>query len=127
MPEGIIYEMSMDILDDEGCAIRRERWAPVIINELKRVFHRRLRIDCETGISDDPTLNPQMIVQFSDNNGRTWSTERSIALGQIGNYYRPAELWRLGYGRSRIYRLIQSDAYPLRIADAYVEVEEGLS
>lgn len=124
---GILYNTSMDLLDDDGCAIRRERWAPVIINERNRIFQSRLRVDLQTGISEDPDLDPQLVLQYSDDAGLTWSQELQRSVGAIGQLNKPVEFWRLGQGRSRIYRLVMSDKYPWRLADAYLLANEGIS
>ena len=119
---GIIYEMSMDILKDgDDCPIRRESWDPVVVNEREFIQHIRVRVDLETGLVED--LDPQMILVYSDDGGKTWSQERKRSCGEIGEYSKLVDWWRLGVSRNRIYRLVMSDDYPWRIADAYLEAE----
>lgn len=126
--QGIVYEMSMDIYDDDGCLVRRERWAPVIVNELNRIYHKRLRVDAQVGmltLADD--AEAQIMISYSDDGGQTFVNERTIGVGKLGEYQKLVETWRLGKSRNRIYKLAMTDAYPWAIADAYVEVVAGLS
>ena len=56
-----------------------------------------------TGNSDDP--DPQIMREFSDDGGRTWSNQTSRSLGKEGEY-RKRQVWRregLAY-RDRMYR-----------------------
>ncbi|HEX2594758.1 MAG TPA: hypothetical protein VHL34_24860, partial [Rhizomicrobium sp.] len=57
--------------------IRRERVTPTIFSDGKRVFHRRLQLDCQPGIGNatDPGATPAMLVFTSDDGGVSWTQQ----------------------------------------------------
>jgi hypothetical protein len=61
---GAVYQQSINILSDFGNEIRRERAAPHLSNEQRRIFFNRLQLDLETGLGptfqgmDIPTIIP---------------------------------------------------------------------
>jgi len=130
---GVIYQMSIDNLDDAGSAIKRIRRFPHISNESKFQSHYKLQIDVETGLGPSPPLldgdgnarDPQMMMRWSDDGGHRWSNEHIRDAGQIGEF-RQRVIWRrLGRTRDRVYELSVSDAIPWRIIDAYLEAQPG--
>lgn len=53
----------------------------------------------------DATTNPQVMMQFSDDLGRTWSNERWAGIGKVGQYGKRAQWRKQGLvTRNRVYR-----------------------
>jgi hypothetical protein len=80
-----------------------------------------LQLDMETGVGDSNTADPQVILQWSDDGGHTWSSEFWRSMGAIGQYgYRT--LWRrLGMTtklRDRVYEISGTDPVRLYIMGA---------
>lgn len=123
---GAVYEMNQNLtLDVDERPIRRLRRAPALNNELNRIFYSRFELDFEPGLgTSGQGEDPQIMMRFSDDGGRTWSSERWRSAGLMGEYGRRAEWWRLGSGRRRVFEIAFSDPTPLRITDAYLEVEQ---
>lgn len=69
--------------------------------------------------------DPQLMIQWSDDGGHTWSNVHTVNCGQVGNYTTRAVLRRLGRSRDRVYRITASDPVPWRIADAYLKADPG--
>lgn len=126
---GKIYEMSSDILDDAGTAIRRVRRAPHLSREMKQVRHYKLQLDVESGLGPQPPLRdgngdprgPEMTMRFSDDGAHTWSNEFTRDCGQAGKFSTRVIWNRLGQSRDRVYEISVSDPIPWRIVDAYLE------
>jgi hypothetical protein len=126
---GKVYEMSIDIYDDDGTVIRRLRRAPHISNEQKWMFHSSLQVDMEVGLGlVNPALqgfDPQVILRWSNDGAKTWGNDNFASEGRLGEYKRRVIWRRLGRARDRVYELTVSDPIPWRIADAYLEVQPG--
>jgi hypothetical protein len=112
--------------------IRRERQGTFITEELGWIFTHMIQLDLETGIGLDglaslPGHDPQIEMQYSDDNARTWSQMRPTSGGKIGKH-RTRAIWRrLGRSRKRLYRIRLCDPVKWAIVDAYARWEKGTS
>ena len=112
-------------------SIRRQRDAAPVAMEKEWILHHRLQIDLEPGLGvqtpptggPPPAMGRQAVasLQWSNDAGKTWSSQHDEAIGNPGEYGRRVIWRRLGRSRNRIYRLIVSDPIPWRITDAYLE------
>ncbi|HLJ26560.1 MAG TPA: hypothetical protein VKY85_07605 [Candidatus Angelobacter sp.] len=71
--------------------------------------------------------DPQIMLRWSDDGGKTWSNERVMNCGQAGNFRTRTIARRLGRSRDRIYEVSASDAIPWRIVDAYLQATPGFA
>ncbi len=109
--------MSLDNHSDGGTALQRRAisppihagGAPLFLPELSVVF------DHGVGRSEGHGDDPQVVMDWSDDGGRTWSNERWAAIGRTGEYTRRAVWRRLGRFRSRCFRLTYSEPTPFAI------------
>ena len=65
--------------------------------------------------------DPQIILDWSDDSGKTWSQGRILDCGQQGEYTQRAIARQLGNSRDRLYRLTTIDPFPVKITDAYLD------
>lgn len=130
---GTIYHMSITIPTDNGDPIRRVRRAPYISSEQQWILHHYMQLDCEVGLGPIPPLldgfgnarDPQVMLRWSDDGAKTWSTEHIRGAGQAGKY-KARVIWRrLGKSRARVYEISTSDPIAWRIADAYLKATPG--
>jgi hypothetical protein len=120
---GKIYEMSQNFLTDDGQTIRRQRIAPYVANEQLENFHHRLQIDLEVA---GPL--PQVTLDFSDDDGTSWSTPRTRTPSRPTNKAKSRVYWmRLGQSRERAYRITITDPVKVAITDALLELTPGFS
>lgn len=132
---GILYEMSIDFVDDDGVLIRRARRAPHISDEQKWAFHSRMQVYLESGLGPVPPLldgagnarGPIVNLRWSDDGGHTWSDDLAEEAGQSGEYKYRVMWRRLGRARDRVYEVNVSDPIPWRMVDAYLDVTGGIS
>jgi hypothetical protein len=87
---GNIYELDADTYQNNGTPIVRERvfrpMAGETIGSPRAYLQMRLiqfAVESGVGVNDD---NPQMMVSFSTDGGRTFSNERWLSLGENGDY-----------------------------------------
>lgn len=117
---GNIYNMSLDIYTDNGAPIVRERTSPHYSEEKRYISHAQFELDMETGVglSDGQGSDPQIMLQYSDNGGRTWGVELWIPLGKMGEYDTRVKWNQLGNARDRVYRVRISDPVFVQINEA---------
>ncbi len=120
---GNVYQLSMDALTDHGSPIVREMVAPAIHANRARMFCHEFEVDMQGGLGLD--VDPQAMLQWSDDGGKTWSNESWASIGKIGEYLTRVRWTRLGSFRQRVFKLTISDPIPVIILSAFVEVEVG--
>lgn len=128
---GNLYELDDLTYTENGDTIIRTRdTAPLHAGLLKpewtgkRLEMNRLELMVETGIGS--TTEPEIVVQFSDDGGRTWSTQLTGTLGVAGEYMWKVEWFALGSFDTRLIRLQASGAFPYQIYSAVADVEIGI-
>lgn len=113
--------------------IPRIRTFPHISGSLKNMFFDSLQIDMETGVGRDGSpfplqgVDPKAMLRWSDDGGHTWSNEKWVSVGKIGNYKARAIWRRLGKSRDRVFELRISDSVRVTLIDAEIEVTQGVS
>ena len=119
---GNVYELSLDFFDDAGDEIVWERVSPHLADEKKLLSFGSFELDMETGrgLETGQGQNPQVFLQYSDDGGRTWSSELWRSAGKIGEYNQRV-IWRqLGVARDRVWKVGGSDPVFTQLNDAFV-------
>jgi hypothetical protein len=100
----VIYEMSLDYLDEDGDPIVRKIITGNICSENRMLRHNYLELDLEHAASD-PDDEAMVRMRFSDDGGKTWSDEtiRYAGAGETGDYGARTIFRRLGCSRNRVY------------------------
>lgn len=129
-----IYKLDEDYYSDDGDAITRMRIAPHVSNSLNRVFYKALSLDMETGIGLDGGVqgsDPQVMLQYSNDGGHTWSDEAWASAGQkiggIGDFKKRVIWRRLGMARDRVFKIVITDPVPVTLLGAELDLEGGNS
>lgn len=125
--DGRVYEMSLDFYDDDGAPQRWLRQAPHLANEGKRNFYQALTLDMEVGVGTNTGQgsDPQAILRWSDDGGRTWSNEYAQSIGRIGQW-RKRVIWRqLGQARDRVFQVSGTDPVKIALINAYLDAKPG--
>lgn len=108
-PDGAIYKMSPDYLDDDGNPMRTQRVTGHIsygTNNMKRCDNLSFRAK-RGSIGDSST--PVMTLRLNDD-GQGFNNEIQISLGAMGDYFNNIKLPRMGMYRTRQYEFTVSDA-----------------
>lgn len=127
---GNLYALDLNQITDNGTPITRIRSSPHVSSGLKLVRHNSFQLDMEVGVGlveDIQGQDPQVMLQWSDDGGHSWSNERWSSAGKIGQY-RQRVIWRrLGVSRDRIYQVKVSDPVKVIFIGAELNVEEGIA
>lgn len=125
---GNIYEMSRAFPTDAGAPIRWVRAAPNVTDGGKWLFFSYFELDMQTGGGLPDGSTPQVMIRWSDDSGKTWSTPRQRSCGLIGEYGLRVRVERNGRSRSnRVYEVSGMDAIPeLTLIGASLGVTEGI-
>ncbi len=126
---GNIYELDFDTFTDDGETIQHRR-DTIAINGTTfgkpgaEVFMDRLELMIETGTSL-VTAESQIIMQYSDDNGRSFSSERFLNIGPQGEFRHRLEWFGLGSFYNRMFRFTMSDNIKWVLISAHTDVELG--
>lgn len=122
---GKVYEIDQDKFTDDGDAIRREATSPPIHAAGQRISMSRFEIQLDTGIglTTGQGSDPQLMLDWTDDGGNTYSSEVAESAGKIGDFGRRAIWSRLGQFHQRSMRVAISDPVRVGITGAVAEVE----
>lgn len=123
---GKLYVMDNDYRYDDTQPIVLERTSPHVTNSMDRIRYSNLTCDFFTGNVIDPELDPQVMLQWSDDGGATWTDEMWVSCGKIGEYGLKVQFQRLGMGRSRVFRIRCSDPIYWCLSGASIDMQGAL-
>jgi len=122
--EGNLYELNRDAKDDDGRYLKPLRRCRVVSQDGKRLRWKKLELvmDSGNGLISGQGSDPQLAIRWSDDNGRTWSNERQLGLGVMGDYSKTVITRNMGSSRERIIEFYITDPVPFVVADAYAVI-----
>lgn len=120
---GKIYQQDAKFYDDDGIPIRRLRRAPHLSNEGENLRFNSFTVEMQRGTVPQD-VDPLMIMRYSSDGGFTWSNERQISAGKVGEFNYPRVRWRMtGSGRDRVYEVSTTMASQVALIAAYIDTE----
>ncbi len=126
---GKIGKLSSTVYTEFDNVLHGSATAPPLHSDRKRVFHSRFELDIESGVglSSGQGSDPQMMLDYSDDGGRTFSApQRWRSMGKQGAYRQRLRWLRMGNSRDRIYRVSISDPVRRTIINAHADMKVGL-
>lgn len=120
---GAIYRMSSLLTTDvDERPIRRLRRAPALTDENRRIFFPgfELQIDRGQGLVTGQGSDPQYMLRWSNDYGKTFGTEQMRSGGKIGEYGRRVRWNRCGQGRGRVFEVSFTDPCFVRMVAAFL-------
>jgi hypothetical protein len=124
---GLIGEIDPDVFSEWGDPIVASWTYPAIYGEGRQAAHHRLQTILETGVGlqSGQGSDPRIMLEISDDGGRTFDHAPTRSMGAIGKY-RTQVVWdRLGSSDDRVYRQSISDPVRRAILDTQLEVTGG--
>jgi hypothetical protein len=109
-----------------GNTIRGLAISPPVHQDRKRVWHSLFELDMETGVglAAGQGSNPQIMLDHSDDGGRTYSTlQKWRSMGKQGDYLTRVRWTRMGLARQRVYRIQITDPVKRTILAAHLTSE----
>ena len=130
---GNIYELDADSYTDNGTVIVRTRDSGPIHGALvgapgKKLEMSRFELIMETGIGllAGQGQDPKIVLSFSDDGGRTFTTVGAGTIGKLGQFQHKVEWFCLGSFYERVFRLQISDPVYVAIYSAAADIEIGI-
>lgn len=123
--DGKLYKFDDAAYADGTEYINRELITRHFWKDHDRVAVDAFRVDFETGkgLVTGQGSDPQIMLQVSRDNGRTWSNEIWTTLGAIGNYYTRAEWRRLGTGRDFLFKVRMTDPVKYAVSGMSIKAQ----
>lgn len=114
--------LSPDTFSEWGDVMRWSATCPSINEANQFLRHQRLELVFETGVglTTGQGSDPQAMLRFSDDGGRTWSNEHWRSMGVQGAYRTRAAWNRLGMARDRVYEVSVSDPVRRTLIEAHL-------
>lgn len=129
--DGKVFTFNDSTYDDDGDAITRLRVTPHYSDQLQQVVCDNLQLDMETGVGliSGQGSDPQVMLDWSDDGGHTWSDESWTSAGGqsggIGEYSTRVRWRRLGKFRDRVWRFKVTDPVSVTFIDAFMKLRMG--
>lgn len=125
--DGNLYKLDHTVYDDDGEIIVREVVCPQLsLGGGQRGTLWRLGLDMEMGATELATgqgSDPKVMMCFSKDGGRTWSTPREASIGQVGQYKILATWNNLGDFENIIIKFRVTDPVKTVFLGAWYEAE----
>ena len=77
------------------------------------------------GVTTGQGSDPKMMLQKSDDGGKTWQSLPDKTIGKLGERFSRAVWYNLGSSRQRVYRAAISDPIAVVVTDTVTEVRGG--
>jgi hypothetical protein len=128
---GNIYELDFDTFTDNGDVIQRQRATQSIDSRLlggepgKQLYMNYLELEFETGVSL-VSAEAQIIMQYSDDDGRTWSQEYWQSIGEQGDFEKRVRWFGFERFYKRRFRFTMTDPVKWVLIRLIADVEVGL-
>jgi len=122
-----IGELDRETHTDWGNVQRMEWTYQPVYAEGRRAFHDRFEIILETGIgtTTGQGVDPKIMLQYSDDAGKTWLSLPDKSLGPLGERVTRVVWTNLGSSTQRSYRAAVSDPIPITVIDTLLEGKGG--
>jgi hypothetical protein len=122
---GGMFKLTHSVYTDDSSTIRFDAYAAPFFRSTARMGMPRFQVDIEagTGLTTGQGNDPQIMLRWSDDGGRTWSNEHWRGMGPIGRYRYRAIWRRLGRFHDRTFHIAVTDPIKPVILGAYADVE----
>ena len=119
---GRLYEQSLDIFDDDGASLVRERIYTHLSDEDRRVRYNVLDLGFETGVGLQTGYgeDPQVAMQLSKDGARTYSNWYTTSIGRVGKYKQKVSFRRLGIAEQMTFRIRTSAPVKISVTGSYL-------
>ncbi len=121
---GKIGELTFDVKTEYDDKVERFFTTKPFINNGDSIFSHEIELLMQTGVGDATTPNPQIRLDYSDNEGRTFVSEISKPMGRVGEFNTRIRWSRLGrIPNNRMLRFKMTDPVEYNVYSLFVNAE----
>jgi hypothetical protein len=120
---GKIFELDENTHLDGGLPIVWSRTSAHIVSDYKRIRHKEVVLNFQTGVGLENGDNPLIYLTYSDDGGHSFITPRESSLGVIGQRKNRVMFSRLGQSRDRVYKVFGSAPVKTVFISGFIELE----
>lgn len=122
-----LYDLDLETYTEDGGIIQRTAQTPVIHADRRRGFMSLFEMEMEVGVglTTGQGSDPQAMLSYSNDGGKTWSNEKWRSIGKIGEYIQRVRWHRLGSFRQRVMQMVISDPVKVAIYAMTADIETG--
>lgn len=124
---GQLFTLTAAAVTDNGVSIERAITSETVASpDLDRLTVDKFRVDIEVGngTTTGQGSNPQIGLEVSRDNGKTWGAQMWTTMGALGNYVLRAEWRRLGTAFNFVFRLTVTDPVNLVMVSACINPDD---
>ncbi len=122
---GVLYELDDETHFDGDLPIEWSRTTAHIVSDYKRVKHKEVVLNFQTGVGLEDGSDPLVYLTYSDDGGHSYITPREASLGVIGQRKNRVMWSRLGQSRDRVYKVFGSAPVKTVFISGFIDVEVG--
>ena len=122
---GVLYQLDDETHLDGGLPIAWSRTTAHIVSDYKRVKHKEVVLNFQTGVGLEDGSEPLVYLTYSDDGGHSYITPREASLGVIGQRKNRVMWARLGNSRDRVYKVFGSAPVKTVLISGFIDVEVG--
>tara|TARA_R110000765_G_scaffold134504_1_gene233454 strand:- start:92 stop:1558 length:1467 start_codon:yes stop_codon:yes gene_type:complete len=126
---GNIYILDFDTFTNNSMPLQRVRTTQSVNGDLVGAKGKRIQMSClkiimESGVGliDGQGDNPRIMVEYSDDGGRTWNGGSWPKVGRLGEFTLQVEWFDLGSFYDRIFRISTTDPVNYSIYSATIDL-----
>lgn len=123
-----VRELDPEAYGEPGSIPQVMQWTyQPVYAENKRAFHERIEVvmDVGVGTTTGQGSDPEIMCEYSDDGGRTWTALPAKSIGPLGSYQQRVFWTGLGSARQRVYRMSVSDPVKVAVTDTVLDVRGG--
>ena len=121
---GKIGELDFDVKTEYGDSVERFFTTKPFINNGDSIFSNEVELLMQTGVGDATTPNPQIRMDYSDDDGRTFVSEISRSMGRVGEFNTRVRWSRMGrIPNTRMLRFKMSDPVEYNVYSLFANAD----
>ena len=126
---GLLYELDRDTYTDDSNSFIRTRRTRIFHEKGLSMTFRSLILDVESGVGliTGQGSDPQVMMRYSTDGGRTWSSELWSSLGELGNPEAKPQWINLGMGYDWVFEFSCSDPVKFNLFNLFADIDIGRS
>jgi Phage stabilisation protein len=119
---GNVYEYDLGTYSDNGNPLPAIRACVALESgqEMQKASSFQLDMDTGVGLSTGQGSNPQAMLRWSKDGGKTWSNSLWKSFGEIGEYSKRCIWRRVGGGRRSVFEVTITDPVQRNVTGAYI-------